>query len=144
MVESAYDHPNFLIIRERQLGRDDMGISSGSVGQAYSGSTLRTYQKAEVIGVTIVLASGGSAQGSNSLKVQRNALTNWQVLTYQASADASAAGDVVDISLTSPMTLTSVGDFACLEGNAASLDKVNVIRHVIWRYRILPHELTDK
>ena len=147
MGSSRYDHPNFLIVRERYLNSNVAGISSGSLGEAYLGSTLRTYQKCEVIGVSIVLASGGSAQGTNSLRVQRTGATTdsaFQVLTFQASADASAAGDVVDMSLTSPMTLTSFGDAAMLEAIAASLDKVNVIRSVLWRYRILPFELTDK
>ena len=135
---ARYDHPNFLIVRERHLSGT---ISAPSANTAYVGSTLRTYTKSLVTGVTIIVGSGGSAAGTNSLDVCRGASSLMQTLTFATSAGASALNDIHDVSLTTGFTLNSIGDFACLEGGAASNDKMVVIKDIIWRYRILPSNL---
>lgn len=134
-----YDHPDYLVVRERHLSGT---ISAAAVGSAYIGCSLKVSQKAVVLGVQARVGSGGSAAGSNSLKVARigtgGTISNIQVLTITTSAGASAAGDVHDISLTTPFTVASLGEAAGLVGNAASLDKVIVLSDVVWRYRWLP------
>lgn len=134
-----YDHPNFLVVRERHLSG---AISAAGLESAYVGSSLKVAQKAIVLGVTLRVGSGGSAAGTNSIKISRVGLSGtqstFQVATTPMSAGASAAGDVIDISLTSALTLSSLGEAAAVAGVAASLDKVAVLSDVVWRYRLLP------
>ena len=145
-----YNHPNYLVVKETHLQSDPAGthISCPSINTNYIGSTLRTYTKSLVVGCTVVVQSGGSAAGTNSLKVMRSGVDHTQsaiqVLTITGSAGASAAGDIWDISLTTGFTLASIGDYAVLEGVAASNDKLVVLSDVIWRYRILPFALDDR
>lgn len=136
-----YDHPNFLVIRERALSG---AISTAGLGSAYVGSSLKVAQKAIVLGVTLRVGSGGSAAGTNSIKISRvgeqGTQSTFQVATTPMSAGASAAGDVIDISLTSLLTLNSLGEAAAVANVAASLDKCAVLSDVVWRYRLLPVE----
>ena len=135
-----YDHPNHVVIRDKHVTA--AGISAGAVQSGYIGSTLRTRNKAVVVGCAFRVGSGGSAAGSNSIAIARvlagGSKSSWQVLTIAMSAGASAAGDCYDISLVSAMTIASLGDCALLRPNAASLDKVAVLTDIVWRYRILP------
>lgn len=135
-MAANYDHPNFLIIREKSLSG---AISAAGVGSAYVGSSLKVAQKALVLGVTFRVGSAGSAIATNSIKVARVDLAGtqsaMQVYTFGASAGMT---DVYDISLTTGFTVHSLGEAAALNGNAASLDKVVVLSDVIWRYRLLP------
>ena len=137
-----YDHPNFLIIRERQLTG---AISAAGVASAYIGSSLKVFTKPVVTGVSFRVGSGGSAAGTNSMKVSRvgtgGTQSTWQTYTMACSAGASAAGEVHDVSLASGMTIHSLGEAAALSGVAASLDKVAVLSDVVWRYRILPYDM---
>ena len=134
-----YDHPNFLVIRDKHLSG---AISAAGLGSAYVGSSLKVYTKALILGCTVRVGSGGSAAGTNSLKVARigeaGTISNMQVSTITTSAGASAAGDVWDISLTAGFTVHSLGEAAAVVGVAASLDKVFVLSDVVWRYRLLP------
>ncbi len=130
-----FDHPSFLVIRDRQLSG---AISAAGVASAYVGSSLKVYTKALILGATIRVGSAGSAAATNSIKVARigtsATISNIQVYT---TATAPVAGDVYDISLTTPFTVHSLGEAAAIVGNAASLDKVCVLSDVIWRYRII-------
>src|SRR5687768_9435867 len=105
---SIYDHPNFLVIRERQLSG---AISAAGLESAYVGSSLKVAQKAIVLGVTLRVGSGGSAAGTNSIKISRVGISGTQstfaVQTTPMSAGASAAGDVIDISLNTLLTIHS-------------------------------------
>lgn len=145
----SYDNPNYLVIRERQV--EAAGISTPAAGSEYVSSTLRTRNKSVVVGCAFVVGSGGSAAGSNSISIGRilagGSRSIWQTLTTPMSAGASAAGDAFDISLVSAMTINSIGDVAVLVGNAASLDKVAVLKSIVWRFRTLPggdDELTQQ
>lgn len=138
-----FDHPNFLVIRERALAGT---ISTAAVTSAYIGSTLKVRDKCVVLGATVIVGSGGSAAGTQTLAIALVAaggtiLSTKQALSLTSSAGASAADDVHDISMTTPFTLASIGDAAVITGNAASLDKCVVLSDIIWRYRILPVEL---
>ena len=135
-----YDHPNHVVIRDKHITA--AGISATAVQSGYIGSTLRTRNKAVVVGCAFRVGSGGSAAGTNSIAIARilagGSKSSWQVSTIAMSAGASAAGDVYDISLVSAMTIASLGDCALLRPNAASIDKVAVLTDIVWRYRILP------
>lgn len=137
-----YDHPNFLVVRERHLTG---AISAAGLGSTYVGSSLKVAQKAIVLGCTFRVGSGGSASGTNSFKIARTDLSgtisNFQVLTQLISAGASALNEVYDISLNTLLTIASLGEGAALVGQAASLDKVAVLNDVVWRYRILPPDI---
>lgn len=139
---AAHDHPNFLVIRERHLSG---AISAAAVGSAYIGSSLKVYTKAIVLGCTVRVGSGGSAAGTNSLKIARidtlGTISNFQVATTPMSVGASAAGDVIDISLTTALTVHSLGEAAALVGHAASADKMAVFSDVVWRYKLLPADI---
>lgn len=141
-MSTEYNHPNFLVIRDRQLSG---AISAAGVGSAYVGSSLKVFTKAVVTGVAFRVGSGGSAAGTNSMRISRvgtgGTLSTWQTYTMACSAGASAAGDVHDVSLASAMTIHSLGEAAALAGVAASLDKVAVLSDVVWKYRILPYAI---
>ncbi len=141
-----YDNPNFLVIRQQAAAG---ALSATAASTAFVGTTLRVYTKAAVLGVTIVMGSGASVGGNNTLAICRIVGTGTTASIFQAqtctiSKTTSAAGEVFDISLTTPMTLGSIGDKAVVAAGAATLADVGgVISDVIWRYRILP-KLTEK
>lgn len=141
-MSERYDHPEFSVIREKHYAA---AMSVSAVGTAYAGSTLRVYTKCAVVGVWYRVGSGGSASGTNSLIVGRvqaaGTFSTYQVATTPMSAGASAAGDASYISLSSPMTLVSAGEWAALGCNAASVDKCAVMSDIIWRYRVLQGEI---
>jgi len=137
---SQYNDPNFTVIREKHItGTLSVATAANS---AFAGSTLRTFAKAVVVGVSWRVQSGGSAAGSNSFKICKlsagGSFSLKQGNTLLVSAGASAAGDVVEVSLTTPFTLESLGVGAVLVGNAASLDKIPVLSDICWRFRFLP------
>ena len=144
-AKAPYNHPNFLVVRERHLsqptGTVGTRISAPAADSAYVGSTLRCYTKALVVGATVIVAAGGSAAGTNSLDVSRNDTSTIQTFTVNTSAGASALNDIHQLSLTEGFTLNSIGDFACILGGAASTDKMVVLKDVMWRYRLLPADL---
>ncbi len=144
-AKAPYDHPNFLVVRERHLqhptGTVGTQISAPAANSAYVGSTLRCYTKALVVGATVIVGSGGSAAATNSIDVSRNDSSLMQTFTFATSAGASALNDIHQLSLTTGFTLNSVGDFACLLGGAASADKMVVLKDVMWRYKLLPADL---
>jgi hypothetical protein len=135
-----YDHPNHVVIRDKHV-TGALSVAT-AVDSAYVGTTLRSRNKAVIVGVAFRVGSGGSAAGSNSFKLSRinaaGTVSTWQVLTQLVSAGASAAGETYDISLVSGLTVHSLGEGAVLIGQAASLDKIPVLSDVVWRYRILP------
>lgn len=143
-----YDDPNFLLIRQQHpKGADGNqgSISAGGLASAYVGSTLKVYNKCVVLGVTFQVQSGGSLAGTNSIKVSRigtgGTQSAWKTLTVAASAGASMANNVLDISLNSALTIHSLGEGAVITANATSLDKCIIIKNIVWRYRMLPQKL---
>ena len=139
MGAKKYDHPDYLVTRTRDF---EGAFSASSADSTFSGPSLRVYAKAEVLGVTIRIGSGGSAAGTNSIMLSRagtsDTLSVMQTKVFAVEAGASAAGDIIDINMTTPFTLASMGMAAVVEGNAASLDKVAVLSSVQFRYRLLP------
>ena len=118
-----YDNPNFLIVRQHAASGT---FSASAASTAFVGTTLKVYTKAAVLGVTFVMASCGSAGGDNTIAVARIASGETTASIFQAQTctiqkTTSAAGDVFDISLTTPMTLTTVKDKAVLAAGAATL-----------------------
>ena len=144
---NQYDNPNFLIIRTSPpTTGTNSAISCAAVTSEYLGSTLKVYNKCAILGVSFQVESGaGSAVGTNSISVSRilagGANSIWKTHTLTTSLGASMAGDVIDISLASAMTLSSLGDVAQLWGNAASVHKCVVLKNIIWRYRLLPQDI---
>jgi hypothetical protein len=145
----GYDNPNFLVVRfstpVNETGANG-SLSAAAVSSEYAGSTLKVYQKAAILGCSFQVQSGaGSAVGTNSISISRiisgGANSIWGTKTLVTSLGASMANDVVDISLASAMTLSSIGDIAQLWAVAASVHKCVVIKNVVWRYRLLPQDL---
>lgn len=141
--KTYYNHPNFLLVREDKKSGT---ISCPSSGTCFVGSTLRAYTKALVIGASVIIGSGGSVGGSVSLSIRQGEVGGTasvkQAWVTTLSAGASAANEILNLSLTAGFTLASIGDFAALGAVAASLaDKCPVIKDIIWRYRILPEQL---
>lgn len=141
--KTYYDHPNFLIVREDKKSGT---ISCPSSGTCFVGSTLKTYTKALVVGASIIVGSGGSVGGTVSLSIRQGEVGGStsvkQAWVTTLSAGASAANDILNLSLTAGFTLASVGDFAALGAVAATLaDKCPVLKDIVWRYKILPEQL---
>ena len=147
MAGFDYNDPNFLIIREAIPTPGVNGsVSCPSVGTAYVGSTLKVYHKAVVLGVHFEIQSGaGSAVGTNSISIARigtaGTSSAWNTYTLVTSLGASMAGDEIDITCGSAMTLSSAGEHAAILCNAASVHKCVVIKNIVWRYRLLPQEI---
>lgn len=144
MVEYPYDNPNFLLVRFHEIAGST--ISAPSEATLYVGATLKVSHKAAVLGVAFQIQSGpGSAVGTNSISVVRlgtsATASTWKTQTLVTSLGASMANDVVDISLASAMTLTSLGEAACLKSGAASQHKCIVVKNIVWRYRLLQQAL---
>ena len=141
----SYDHPQYTILREKHI-TGALSCATG-VPTAFVGSTMRSSQKAVILGASYRIQSGGSAAGSNTIAICRTlaggGVTVWRAQTITVSIGASAAGDVYDISLVSALTIASMGECAILQGQAASLDKVPVLSDIVWRYRILPSQSAD-
>jgi len=135
---SSYDNPNFLLIREDKKSGN---LSVASAGTAYNGCTLRTYTSAVILGATVVVGSGGSAAGTSSLSIAILGTSGTAATAQSFSITALTAGDVADLSLSTGLTLASAGVSAALLGNAASLDKILVLKDIIWRYRLLPYDI---
>lgn len=151
MGEKQYDDPNFLLIRQANpVG--DLGaqgsISTPALTSEYVGSTLKVFTKAVVLGCTFMVQSGASITGTATISIARvtpaGAVSEWEAKSFIGSAGASMAGTVIDISCKSALTLHSIGESAALIGNAASLDKVPILKNIIWRYRLLPQVLPSK
>ena len=147
-----YDNPNFLIMRystpisENQKNGSISCAGSGAT-IAFVGSTLKVYNKAVVTGVQFQVQSGaGSAVGTNSISVTRlvagGAASAWQKRLVTTSLGASMANDVIDISLASGLTLGSLGDAVLLDNLVVSNHMSVVIKNIVWRYRMLPQELS--
>ena len=146
-----YNNPNFLIMRystpvaeNQQNGSISCAGSGATI--AFVGSTLKVYNKAVVTGVQFQVQSGaGSAVGTNSICVTRlvagGAASAWQKKLVTTSLGASMAGDVIDISLASGLTLGSLGDSALLDNLVVSNHMSVVIKNIVWRYRMLPQEM---
>ena len=136
----SYDNSNYLVIRDKHV-TGAFSVAT-AVNSAFVGSTLRTRNKAVIVGCAFRIGSGGSAAGSNSFSVARlntaGTVSVWQVLTQLISAGASALGETYELSLVSAMTVASLAEGAVLIGQAASLDKIPVLSDIVWRYRILP------
>ena len=142
-MTNSYDHPEFLVTHFAHMKHDIAAnaISCPSTLTSYVGSTLNVFAKCLILGATIRVNSGGSANGTNSLSVSRinAAATISDIETFTLTA--KTANDTFDISLATGITLESLGEGVCLTGNAASNDKMFVISDIWWRYRLLPRTL---
>lgn len=140
-----YDNPNFLVVRTREMVG---AFSASALSTAFAGTTLKVYTKCAVLGVTFITASGGSVGGVNTIAVARidasGTASIFQKQSCTIQKTTSAAGDVFDISLTTPMTLSSIKEMAALAvGGVTLADLGGVLSDVIWRYRLLP-KATEK
>jgi hypothetical protein len=127
-----YDHPNYLVIRDRHLTGN---ISAAGLESAYIGSSLKTYTKAVVIGVAFRVGSV-SAAASVSMRVAR-VQSSGTISVWQNSTILVSAGGIYDISLASGLTVADLHEAAALACSAASLDKVPVLSDIVWRYRMI-------
>lgn len=141
-MTAQYDHPDYLIIREAHKSGT---MSMTAAGTALVGSTLKSYTKFEVLGATVVIGSGASVGSATpkTLGIGRlgaaGTMSSFQKFTVTISATSSAAGQVFDLSLSTPATVPSTGESVIVYGSSATIaDHGCVLSDVIWRYRILP------
>jgi hypothetical protein len=130
-----YNHPNYLVIRDRVLSGT---ISAAGLESAYIGSSLKTYTKCVVTGVAFRINSA-SAYASVSMRVAR-VQSAGTISVWQTSTILTSIGAIYDISLASGLTVHDLHEAAALACSAASLDKVPVLSDIIWRYRCLPDD----
>jgi len=138
-----YDHPSFLVIHQKKTNsNNEITNSASAVGTSFINSTLNVYNKALVLGCTVVVASGASVGGAVTLGISRGG-SSAEGFVVTLSATTSAAGTVFDMSLATGLTLLSIGEFVSvdLETALTIADRGCVLRDIIWRYRILPHEM---
>lgn len=135
-----YDHPDNALMREVHL---DGPMSASAAETAFVGSTLRSYTKAGIVGVTFKIASGGSISNNGTIEVCKlnpdgTVLTAHQKQTCAIQA-TTAAPTVYDVSLTTPLTLTSFQEAVVLKAPAGTIaDKGCVLGDIVWRYKLLP------
>lgn len=151
----SYNDPNFTTIKDFALG--EMAAATGySVAASAShyavggrASYFRTRDRAVVLGVTVIGASGGSVGGTVSLKIARLIAGGSESLmtakSINASKTSSFLGNVEDIACSlNPITLESFGDAVYLTAESSTLaDKCANLTNIIWRYRLLPKSTAD-
>jgi hypothetical protein len=140
LLGGSYDSPDYLVMRTHwQRG----AYSCSTNDSTYSGPSFRCYTKALILGVHLAIGSGGSAAGVCTIGISRagtsDTLSVMQVVTTTLSAGASASNDCIDIEMTTPFTLESIGMAAVIEGAGSSaVSHCPVLKDVTFRYKLLP------
>ena len=138
---TGYDNPLFGLRVTHLQGL----MSMSAAGTALVGSTLKCFTKFEVLGATVVFQSGASVGTGTpkTLNIGRvlaaGTASVHQKFTCTASAAGSALNDSWDFSLSTPMTVLSIGECAVINGSSATIaDHGCVLKDVVWRWRIIP------
>lgn len=152
----AYTDPKYDAILQYNLG-DMLAATAYSVaatGSHYAcggrNSHFRCRDRAVILGVTVVGASGGSVGGTVTLKIARLIAGGSESLqtakSINASKTTSFLGNVEEINCTtSPITVESFGDVVYLTAESTTLaDKCANLSNIVWRYRLLPKTTTDE
>ena len=150
----SYSDSNYTTVKELQLGEMAAATAYSVAGSgshyAVGGrlSYFRTRDRAVVLGVTVIGASGGSVGGTVSLKIARMIAATESLMTgksVNASATSSFLGNVEDLTCSlNPITLESFGEKVYLVCESSTLaDKCANLTNIIWRYRLLTKQTTD-
>lgn len=151
----AYNDPKYDVIHSVQLGEmissSAFSVAGSASHYAVGGrfSYFRCRDRAVVLGVTVIGASGGSVGGTVSLKIARLVAGGSESLetakSINASKTTSFLGNVEDLACSlNPITLESIGDAVYLTAESSTLaDKCANLTNIIWRYRLLPLATTD-
>lgn len=151
----AYTDPKYDVIQAYRLGEmiASSAYSVGATGSHYAtggrSNAFRCRDRAVVLGVTVIGASGGSVGGTVSLKIARfiagAAESLMTAKSINASKTTSFLGNVEDLACSlNPITLESFGDQVYLTAESTTLaDKCANLTNIIWRYRLLPKATAD-
>ena len=149
-----YNDPKYTVVHDIQLGEmaAATAYSVAGSGSHYAvggrNAYFRTRDRAVVLGVAVIGASGGSVGGTVSLKIARLIAGGTQSLmtgkSINASKTSSFLGNVEEINCTTtPITLESFGDAVYLVAESSTLaDKCANLTNIIWRYRLLSSSAT--
>jgi len=151
----AYNDPKFTVVHNHVVGETPVAsaYSVPATASLYKvegrSSHFRCRDRAVVLGVTVIGASGGSSGGTVSLKIARLVLGGSESLmtakSINASAGASFLGNVEELTCSlNPITLESFGDCVYLTAESSTLaDKCANLTNIVWRYRLLPKSTAD-
>lgn len=151
----AYNDPMYTVVQSHQNGEmaaaTSYSVPATASMYAVGGrpAAFRTRDRAVVLGVTVIGASGGSVGGTVSLKIARLVLGGAESLmtgkSINASKTTSFLGNVEEIACSlNPITLESFGDMVYLTAESSTLaDKCANLTNIIWRYRLLPRTGLD-
>ncbi len=152
---AAYTDPKYNVIIDRALGEmavaTAFSVPATASMYAVGGRTsqFRCRDRAVILGVTVIGASGGSVGGTVSLKIARLVAGGSESLmtgkSINASKTTSFAGNVEEINCSlNPITLESFGDCVYLTAESSTLaDKCANLTNIVWRYRLLPRVSAD-
>lgn len=135
----AYDSAHYLVIREALKEPHSGAITGGAATGGLVGSTFRTYHKAVVFGVSAICSTAGSGGGCKVVVSRTQGVTGTVSLCAITVVNASmAANGVTNLTFTTPLTLTSMGDSVALHGSASAAGDITEFGSVVWRFRYLP------
>lgn len=151
----AYTDPKYNTIQYYNLG--DMAAATAysvaGTGSHYAvggrNSYFRCKDRAVVLGVTVIGASGGSVGGTVSLKIARLVAGGAESLmtakSINASKTTSFLGNVEELACSAnPVTVESFGDIVYLTAESSTLaDKCANLTNIVWRFRLLPKTSAD-
>jgi hypothetical protein len=132
ILDSPYDHPNFMVRQTAHLG-----VVTAAQVSLTDFAHFRCRNKCIVTHVMVVCTSLPSAATTWSLQVMRGAASTiaaHTVTTFSALGDDMSAGGPLVITLTSSNTLASIGNWIALEMDGTEKGKFNVV----WEYRLVP------
>lgn len=151
----AYSDPSYNVIQNLTEGETNAASawSVGGSGSHYASSGRNAYfrcrDRAVVLGVTVIGASGGSVGGTVTLKIARKVAGGSESLqtglSITASKTSSFLGKITDFQCSAnPVTVESFGDIVYLTAESSTLsDKCANLTNIVWRYRLLPLTSAD-
>lgn len=134
-----YSHPQYLVLREAVKEPHTGAITAAAATGGLVGSTFRTYHKAVVFGVSAIVSAAGSGGGCKVVVARLQGVGNTVSLCALTVVDTSLAANAqTNLTFSTPLTLTSIGDCVLLHGSASAANDVTEFNCVVWRYRYLP------
>lgn len=141
-----YDHPHYLVLREALKEPHVGAITAAAATGGLVGSTFRTFHKAVVFGVNAQVVNAGSGGGAKVVVARLQGAGQTVSLCALTVCDGTLAANAqTNLTFSTPLTLTSIGDCVLLHGSSSAAADIPEFNFVIWRYRYLPNiaETTD-
>ena len=141
-----YNHPHYLVLREAVKEPHVGALTAAGATGGIVGTTFRTFHKAVVFGCSAQVVNAGSGGNSKVVVSRMVGVGNTVSLTAYTIVDTSLAANAqTNLTFSTPLTLTSIGDCVMLHGSASAATDIPEFNFVIWRYRYLPNieETTD-